>query len=850
MEYQTLDMRHQTSDLIFKSSIQYHITRYLLSITYYFICFLLFLITNHALCDFVIVQNGKPVCLIVIPENPSEQEKFAINELNFYVNKITRTVLDIRSDSMPIQSGNIILIGTYENNKYINSLYKKRLLQNVDNLKDEEFIVANISDDNINMLVTTGKPERGVIYAVNRLIEEMISNATGLNPVDLDFDLPIRTTLSIKDMNIRSKPFYPIRCTISQEDPIWLSRHRINISGAEGVWTGTGIDDGLGTAFKYVYDSQFEDMQDESVPKRMNRINDLRKRLWDLRDRGIETYLFMYVMGEPTKAIMANHPELLEDKVKYQNSRNGEWYQPISWTKPEARDLIKRLVKSIIKTYSPTLTGFHLRSWGWETRAPNGDNSQLQKALWDIYSDIINSALEVDPNFKFIISGYDSVWLKDPDRTNLARLPKGTILMQKWGIDGEPTNDPEIKISFINDVSKYGHKAVIISHDVEEVMPLWMIEADLFAEGLRKYSVNPYLNGLGGFTLQGEGGLAILDKIVSSRLIYDPNEDYVSLMKNYLIRGYGEKSAQYILSGLRKNTNVLSDYFSDYAGTLSLTGKYGDGSRGYATRFWNIIGKSAVKDTLSIPNIKSVEYAKERLSSLLPRQQDSANDMYNAKVSLLPSSDQYLSDYMDSMHLMRMWSRFFASRLCLVEAREIGLKGGSRESLIRKLSSAIEYSKEMSNEIAEIKYFIDVFNYTDDSARESLIALIDEEIRFLSDVDPEIISSTNDQNENDEKAIFSIKDILLHPNPVSSSATFCYTLGLGADEVTITIYTILGRRIKTINCTSIDKGYNEEAWDIRDEAGNMLSSGTYLYKIVAIKDDKKVYKIGKFSVIR
>ncbi|MGB9596218.1 MAG: FlgD immunoglobulin-like domain containing protein, partial [Candidatus Poribacteria bacterium] len=429
-------------------------------------------------------------------------------------------------------------------------------------------------------------------------------------------------------------------------------------------------------------------------------------------------------------------------------------------------------------------------------------------------------------------------------------LPKGTIIMQKWGIDGEPTNDPEIKLSFINDISKYGHKVVIISHDVEEVMPLWMIEADLFAEGLRKYSVNPYLNGLGGFTLQGEEGLAILDRIVSSRLIYDPNEDYVSLMRNYLIRGYGEKSAQNILNGLRKNTMVLSDYFSDYAGTLSLTGKYGDGSRGYATRFWNIIGKSAVKDTLSIPNIKTVEYAKERLTSLLPRQQDSANDIYNAKISILTSSDQYLSDYMDCMHLMRMWTRFFASRLCLVEAREIGLKGGTRESLMKKISSAIEYSKEMSYEIAEIKNFIDVFNYTDDSARKSLLDLIDEEIRFLSDVDPEIISSVDDQNENEEKAVFSIKNFLLHPSPVHFSATFCYTLGMSADEVKINVYTISGRLIKTINCISTDKGYNEEFWDTRDEAGNMLSSGTYLYKILAIKDDKKIYKIGKFSVIR
>lgn len=814
------------------------------------IILIIIVISNYALSDFTIVQDRKPVCSIIIPQNPSEQEKFAVNELNFFIDKFTGTVLEQISDANSLPSGNVILIGTYETNKYMNDLYMKRLLPDMDEFKDEEFIIRNIKYCNQGILVITGKPERGIIYGVYRLIEELIGNTTGLKPADLDFSFSPVITLSIKDISIRSKPFYPTRCTISQEDPAWLSRHRINISGAEGVWSGTGIDDGLGTAFKYVYDSQFEDMQDESTPERVKRVIDLRYRLWALKDKGIETYLFMYIMGEPTKAMMQNHPELLEADVKYQNSRNGEFYQPISWTKPEARELIKKLVKSIVQTYSPALTGFHLRSWGWETRAPAGDNTQLQNSLWEIYSDIISAAREVDPNFKFIISGYNSTWLKDPDFSNLSRLPKRTILMQKWGVDGEPTNDPEIKADFINNVDRYGHKVVIISHDVEEVMPLWMVEADLFAEGLRRYSVNPNLTGLGGFTLQGESGLAHLDKIVSSRLNYNPDEDYISLMKNYLSSNYIEESAQYILDGIRQNTKVLSDYFSDYAGTLPITGGYGNGSRGYATRFWNLIGETAVRDTLRIPNANTMDYAKQRLTFLLPRQQDSANEIYSARKSLYPSSDQALSDYMDAMHLMKMWVCFFESRLCLIEAREIGLKGGSYEQLTQKISSAIEYSKEMSNEISEIKDFVDVFDYTDDKARESLLDLINEEIEFLGKADYEMMASTGDENKANENDALVINDVFLHPNHASKSATFCYTLGSSADEVTITIYTISGRRIKTINCTSTHKGYNEEAWDMKDEAGNTLSNGTYLYKIVATKDDKRIQKISKFSIIR
>jgi len=811
---------------------------------------LLCLIINCAWCDFAIVQNGKPSCSIVMPENSTDQEKYAMSELNVFIDKLTGTTLEQKPDSIPLPEGNFILIGIYGNNRYIDDLSSRRLISHKDELEEEETIVKVIHDGGRTQLVITGKQGRSVIYGVYEVIERMIKKATGFSTVDTDFYLTHVPSIVISDLNLRSKPFYPIRCTISQEDPTWLSRHRLNVSGAEGVWTGTGIDDGLGSAFKYVYESQFDDMQDETLTQRWKRVGNLRERLWKLDEKGIESYLFMYVMGEPTKAMMRNRPDLLEDEVKYQNSRNGESYRPISWTKPESRNMIKELVKSIVRTYSPQLTGFHLRSWGWETRAPSGDNTQLQKQLWDIYFDIINSAHEVDPNFKFIISGYGNSWLKDPNSNYIAKLPKGTILMQKWGIDGEPTNDPEISDDFINTVSKYGQWVVIISHDVEEVMPLWMVEADLFTEGVRKYSNIPNLNGLGGFTLQGDNGLAHLDKIVSSRLNWNPNEDYVALMKNYLISYYGVTSAEYILSGIRHNTKVLSDYFSDYAGLLSITGEYGNGSRGYATRFWNIIGKDAVKDTLSMPDLKNVQYAKERLMSLLPVQQKSANDMYSAKKSLYPVSDQALSDYLDGMHLMRMWVRFFESRLCLAEAKESGFKGETSEQVKQKISSATEYSREMQEEIAEIKKFVNVFDYKDDTARDSLIKPINEEIEFLKSFDPKSIISIIGQGSKYEESYLAINNLIVHPSPASVFATFCYELESSADEVKITIYTISGRKVKSISGASAQRGYNEEMWDTRNNDGDKVANGTYFYKMVAEKDSKKVQQIGKLSIIR
>ncbi len=810
----------------------------------------IFCTSDYALPLFQIVENKKPLCQIIISENEPDYEVFSANELNYFIEKMTGTQLTISKDSAAQYSGNKILIGTYESNRYIRELYNKGLITPRKELKEEEYIVKTINDNERNFIVILGADKRGIIYGTYELIKKMIERFTGLKTVDLDINITQFHTLALEDLDIRSSPFYPIRCALSREDPVWMSRHQLNVSGAEGVWDGTGINDGLGSAFKYVYDSRFDDYQDESFDNRWNRIINLRIRFSALDEKGIDSYLFMYVMGEPTKAMMRNHPEMLESAVKYSNSRNGEWYNPISWTNPQARNLIKELIKSIVNTYSPWLKGLHLRSWGWETRAPAGNDEQQQKLLWEIYLDIINSALEVNPDIKFIISGYDSHWLKDPKRTYISMLPKGTIIMVKWGIDGEPTNDPGISPDFINSIGKYGHKVLILSHDTEEVMPFWMLESDMFVEGVRKYANNPNINGLGGFTLQGEIGFSHLDKIVSSAVNFNPFLDYVSLMRNYLISYYGRESAEDILYALRINSTTLSDFFSDYAGLLSLTGHYGSGSRGYATRFWDIIGSKAVKDTLSMPDLNTVEYAKERLSYLLPKQQESANRISSAKRTLMVSSDLAEWNYLDGYYLMRMWVRFFESRLRLVEALELGFTGGSVEQISQKLSSAIEYSKEMQSEIAEIKQFINVFDYDHDKARDSLINSINDEISFLKNLDPEKIATIPQSDETSKSTEFKIIDVLIHPNPMNKKAFFCYNLSSEAEEVDIIIYSIMGRRLRTISNASAKKGYNEEGWDARDDNGANLSSGTYFYKIIAKKGNKRSEQIGKLSIIR
>jgi len=815
----------------------------------YMLLFIL-LYSGYARGAFHIVRNNEPSCSIIVSENPSVQEEFATDELNYFVGKFTEKRLAVRPDSEPLPAGNVILIGTPDSNRYIGELADKGLVSWKKSLAEEEFFIKVVSDEGRDILMIAGGQSSGVLYGVYALVEKMIESITRMSPVDLDFHVVFVPSLSVEMLNIRSSPFYPIRCSLSVVDSRWMSRHRVNVSGAEGVWSGTGIDDGLGTAFKYVNDSKFNNMQDETAARRLNRITELRARLMQLESRGIDSYLFMYVMGEPTKAIMSNYPELLGDMVDYRSSRNGIGYRPISWTDPEARELMKELVKSIVRTYSPWLTGFHLRSWGWETRAPAGKDAEQQKLLWEINLDIIEAAREVDPDFKFLISGYDQYWLQDPDRIYAAQLPQGTIFMHKWGVDGEPTNDPGIDLEYINSLGRYGHHVLVFSHDTEEVMPLWMLETDMFVEGVRKYADDPGVNGLGGFTLQGENGLAHLDKIVTARIGWNPQEDYVALMNNYLTSYYGSIAAQHILAALRINSLTMADYFSDYAGSLSVAGQYGRGSRGYATRFWNIIGSAAVEDTLSIPDLETAEYAKERLGSLLPRQQEAANEMVKARERVRFVNAKAEQNYLDSVHLMKMWVRFFESRLRLIEAREAGIRGSSREQISQKLSSAAEYSREMQVEIDEIREFAEIFEYDNYSARQSLINAIDEEIDFLKNLDPADILIMQGRDSETGEPELEIKELMNHPNPMGDKATFCYSLTSSADRVAITVYTLRGRRVRTIAEASARAGYNEASWEGKDDNGRKLANGTYLYKMVAERDGNVVQRIDKLSITR
>lgn len=73
-----------------------------------------------------------------------------------------------------------------------------------------------------------------------------------------------------------------------------------------------------------------------------------------------------------------------------------------------------------------------------------------------------------------------------------------------------------------------------------------------------------------------------------------------------------------------------------------------------------------------------------------------------------------------------------------------------------------------------------------------------------------------------------------YPNPASEETRFSYHLSEPVADVTIDIYSLSGRLIKTLRGQPGEAGYNlSSAWDMTDFTGDIIANGIYIYKVSA-----------------
>jgi hypothetical protein len=97
-----------------------------------------------------------------------------------------------------------------------------------------------------------------------------------------------------------------------------------------------------------------------------------------------------------------------------------------------------------------------------------------------------------------------------------------------------------------------------------------------------------------------------------------------------------------------------------------------------------------------------------------------------------------------------------------------------------------------------------------------------------------------------------LEDIYNYPDPFASNTTFTFQQNLAAPiNVKIKVYTVAGRLIREIERFGISNKFVKVDWDGRDQNGDLLANGTYLYKVIVHSVDGQYSQsaLGKLAKI-
>lgn len=94
-----------------------------------------------------------------------------------------------------------------------------------------------------------------------------------------------------------------------------------------------------------------------------------------------------------------------------------------------------------------------------------------------------------------------------------------------------------------------------------------------------------------------------------------------------------------------------------------------------------------------------------------------------------------------------------------------------------------------------------------------------------------------------EAGSIAIQNVMNYPNPMEESTEFYFELSEPAEWAELKIFTLAGRRIKTLRDTDLNSGRNRRFfWNGHDLDGDRIAEGVYLYKITV---KGRVYSSGR-----
>ena len=143
-----------------------------------------------------LTQERKSKYQIVIPEEASDVETFATEELRKYLERISGASLAITTD---IKDGRSILVGTTERWR------KKWIAIDDSQLSPEGFIIRTVGDN----LILSGKDELGTLFSIYTFLENL--GCRWFYPGPEGEDIPKRKDIKLNSLDIAENPVMKYR---------------------------------------------------------------------------------------------------------------------------------------------------------------------------------------------------------------------------------------------------------------------------------------------------------------------------------------------------------------------------------------------------------------------------------------------------------------------------------------------------------------------------------------------------------------------------------------------------------------------------------------------------------------
>jgi hypothetical protein len=183
----------------------------------------------------------------------------------------------------------------------------------------------------------------------------------------------------------------------------------------------------------------------------------------------------------------------------------------------------------------------------------------------------------------------------------------------------------------------------------------------------------------------------------------------------------------------------------------------------------------------------------------------------------------------------------------------INTSGGIGHKIIMELDGAqTDVTPNFSYDLNSYKSGSTFYQFVDLSAGEHNIKVMAWDNFNNYNETVQSFTTVNESTKNDKW----IGNLLNHPNPVKKSGTtFGFSVNLPAElkSYSVTVYTINGRKVKTIESGLIDYSdqFQSVFWNGKDADGDSPANGVYIYVLRArFNDGKTVTKKGKLIFAR